>query len=546
VDGFGREIVVSDPEPLHVGQIASQLAGVQVPARLKVWIAYHREQTQRPARGYDDCVEGDRFTRVREAFRLLYQDDPPPFHPPQPKDPEAPDTWPRPYEDLPDDPLPAPWPVLLGTLVWDVDPQAPTQRAIREFQALGRRYVGLVGAQLVSPSPSDLLDILAATVRINAEHTRPVVITTRAAPAVGDGNLYVQTNDGAGGNRVVLDKDVLQVKKPVIAEATVGDGNGKLRVEADAGDLATLTRPASSTDPLLLTHDLAIATNDGAGGNTVLIDKDKVKAKELAVVEAATVGGGLTLEQGKDLKIQGGKLALQLVGGAIDTDDMLLFRQRGPGLPPDYNDMVLQIGDNLSGDDRLVIGPRYYQDGQLKEQVVFTNAGDGFVKRNLTVGAGANGEIRVRHVNGKDWQSDNLDHLYLNWNTGKNVEVGRSTNPSALNVTGALTAANLLGGIAFRIGAGQTPPGATGWVYYNSDGIYVDVDTSAAGFTQTPIYITSLHGQTEHWSTTGASSVYLPTATGFRIYLRWASGGGLTPTRANDNAWHVQWVGIQV
>jgi hypothetical protein len=83
-------------------------------------------------------------------------------------------------------------------------------------------------------------------------------------------------------------------------------------------------------------------------------------------------------------------------------------------------------------------------------------------------------------------------------------------------------------------------------VYYNSDGIYVDVDTSAAGFTQTPIYITSLHGQTEHWSTTGASSVYLPTATGFRIYLRWASGGGLTPTRANDNAWHVQWVGIQV
>jgi hypothetical protein len=51
--------------------------------------------------------------------------------------------------------------------------------------------------------------------------------------------------------------------------------------------------------------------------------------------------------------------------------------------------------------------------------------------------------------------------------------------------------------------------------------VYVDVDTTSAGFTATPRYFVALHGAPsfqglEHWRTQGAGIVYWPTPTGFR------------------------------
>ena len=95
-----------------------------------------------------------------------------------------------------------------------------------------------------------------------------------------------------------------------------------------------------------------------------------------------------------------------------------------------------------------------------------------------------------------------------------------------------------------QIAAGSTLPGGTAWQVYDVSGIYVDVDTSAAGFSRVPVYVTSLGGQAHHWETTGGSSVYHPTPTGFRVYVRFASGAHLTPGYANNNGWVVQWVGV--
>jgi hypothetical protein len=68
----------------------------------------------------------------------------------------------------------------------------------------------------------------------------------------------------------------------------------------------------------------------------------------------------------------------------------------------------------------------------------------------------------------------------------------------------------------------------------------VDVDTSSAGFTKTPTYVTSLGGTTRHWATTGGSSVYNATATGFRIYIRWVNNTTPpTPQSANTDGWHI-------
>jgi hypothetical protein len=92
---------------------------------------------------------------------------------------------------------------------------------------------------------------------------------------------------------------------------------------------------------------------------------------------------------------------------------------------------------------------------------------------------------------------------------------------------------------------GSTPVGNTAWQQYpGGEGIYVDVDTSSAGFTTTPIYITSIGGATSHWWTTGATSIYAPTPTGFRVYVRWATGGSLTPALANEYGWHINWVAV--
>ncbi|MCI5117686.1 MAG: hypothetical protein D3913_06930 [Candidatus Electrothrix sp. LOE1_4_5] len=104
---------------------------------------------------------------------------------------------------------------------------------------------------------------------------------------------------------------------------------------------------------------------------------------------------------------------------------------------------------------------------------------------------------------------------------------------------------------AKKIACGSTEPGATEWIQYGGDaktGVYVDVDTSAASFTKTPIYTTSIAGKSSHWHTTGASSVYNPSPTGFRIYVRWSElDNPMTPETANQSKfqWHINWIGIE-
>ena len=91
---------------------------------------------------------------------------------------------------------------------------------------------------------------------------------------------------------------------------------------------------------------------------------------------------------------------------------------------------------------------------------------------------------------------------------------------------------------------GHTNPNGTGWVDYGDDGIYIDVNTLACNFTATPMYFTSLAGDNNHWTTTGATSIYSPSASGFRVYVRGISGA-ISSAFANSKNWHIQWCGIK-
>lgn len=92
--------------------------------------------------------------------------------------------------------------------------------------------------------------------------------------------------------------------------------------------------------------------------------------------------------------------------------------------------------------------------------------------------------------------------------------------------------------------SGSTAPGATNWKAYTSSSIYVDVDTSAAGLEETPLYFTSLGGTSNHFDAQGANAIYLAKPDGFRIYLKSRSGIALTPEYANSKGWHVQWLAV--
>jgi hypothetical protein len=100
-----------------------------------------------------------------------------------------------------------------------------------------------------------------------------------------------------------------------------------------------------------------------------------------------------------------------------------------------------------------------------------------------------------------------------------------------------------------KFASGRTQPGATNWTQ-ELDGIGVYVDTSAAGFTKTPIYVTSLGGYNggSHWGTTGVTSVYNATEKGFTVYVRFEKGYSdttITPEQANQKKWHINWFGIE-
>jgi hypothetical protein len=70
------------------------------------------------------------------------------------------------------------------------------------------------------------------------------------------------------------------------------------------------------------------------------------------------------------------------------------------------------------------------------------------------------------------------------------------------------------------------------------DALYTDVDTKSGLYKKTPTYVTSVSGDSHHWSVTGAASIYAATKKSFRIYLDHAK----SPVFAKKNKWHVNYI----
>jgi hypothetical protein len=127
-------------------------------------------------------------------------------------------------------------------------------------------------------------------------------------------------------------------------------------------------------------------------------------------------------------------------------------------------------------------------------------------------------------------------------NATGHVGVGTTTPEAPLHVVGNLLGA-ATGSIneALRIVVGQLDPKTTRWRQYTEGGISVDIDTSSAGFTSTPLYFTSLGGHTNNWLAQGVTSIYQPTAQGFRVHISYPE---LTVAKAKEWGWYVSWVAV--
>jgi hypothetical protein len=86
---------------------------------------------------------------------------------------------------------------------------------------------------------------------------------------------------------------------------------------------------------------------------------------------------------------------------------------------------------------------------------------------DVKVGAGGNGTIWARHLNGKHWQNDNPDPLFLNHDTKMPVIIGTSTAYSSLEIYGPLK----VYGDSLKNSAGYTivQTNATDWLRINPD-----------------------------------------------------------------------------
>ncbi|WP_408098953.1 beta strand repeat-containing protein [Peredibacter sp. HCB2-198] len=142
-----------------------------------------------------------------------------------------------------------------------------------------------------------------------------------------------------------------------------------------------------------------------------------------------------------------------------------------------------------------------------------------------------------------------------------NVGVGTGSPTTKFEVAGdAKVTGNLYGavkdtsGTPMRSCVGTSPN--SGWVYYNLDAVstgfctaYLDINTSACGFSSIFNYFPTLHGDGTHYGTMGATSIYSMTTTSFRLYV--TIGGAYNATNCsasgvphNTLRYYIKWMGV--
>ncbi|SDY54999.1 Chaperone of endosialidase [Modestobacter sp. DSM 44400] len=169
-------------------------------------------------------------------------------------------------------------------------------------------------------------------------------------------------------------------------------------------------------------------------GAALSVTGDVTARRDLTVVGGALITGPLT--------VSGPGAPTLSVDGAVDLSSSMTTAGAA-----DFSSTVTVHGALTATTQAVFQGP-VHAASALRVDGPFTAGGGALdalaVHGNAVVGAGANGSLRVRHVDGKQAGADGFDGLFLNWDSGTTVHVGGG-QPADLEVTGKATVAGPLG-----------------------------------------------------------------------------------------------------
>jgi hypothetical protein len=226
-------------------------------------------------------------------------------------------------------------------------------------------------------------------------------------------------------------------------------------LRADIARRITRDGAESMAGPLSIDKDLRVGgrlTNDAPSDLTIQAPATRV-AGPLSIDGATAVGtrpSRSRLTVVGDVAVERGMIYTGRLDGSTATAGEVLGGVGFYGLGIQHGQLSFRAGSGFELIDRSPDAPSLdyplgrYQFADLRAQSIFA-AG------NAVVGAGSNGALSVRHVNGKRPDGDAPDPLYLNWDNGQPVMVG-GARPSDLHVSGGLFADS---------GAFNLPNGAT-------------------------------------------------------------------------------------
>lgn len=470
VDGHGRQIVSFRRQPLD----AVLFDAFVDQAHRSVWIEFEQVLTSPSGPGYTECGEGGP-TRVAESFRLVVDpvvtaadvlvDGVVAVPEPLAGATIHADTS-VPHQELPIEPPLARWLVRLGSVRWDggVRRCRPAGDRLHE----GRRYTGVVAADVLAPagtlrlaprtSPSDpdaaefarVEGRLRVSGRINAEQQLwmegdPIRFTLDAG--AGDTDVPMTLVRDAGIAPVTHRLRLGVGKAPdatsafsIGTEADAGTADpvvevrmdGRVRVPRGPVDLGELAHReklelhgagygiGTQPDTVYLRSPGRFAWFTGGKHSDIALAPGTGGALRLTLDERGALQFGTTVQQ---------MLNLWSTSYGIGVQDGTLYARSGA-------DFCWFRGgthaDTRSSPGGGTLAMKLDETGRLSVFGSASTTGD------LVVGSGANARVRTRHVDGKAMGVDTADHLYLQWDTARNVVVGGAAE-SWLDVHGGLT-----------------------------------------------------------------------------------------------------------
>jgi hypothetical protein len=438
VDGFGREIVV-----LHTQALDPELfAAFTGNKTLTVWLTYADELGKRPAAGFEDCEALDQYGRVSESFGLLVEpkgdehdpvivDDKTAVPYDRTKTPPAnsfviPADGSAPHQEFPDDAARPSWRIKLGSVNWD-----GTARAFRDTPtdtlAEGRIYAGAVADKLLAPANS----LRIGPRKVFADPAKEATFAAIEGPLRVDGDVTLKANTFVHGGMVSFQgANGAEDNVPLwVARKKNPTGPGvDLRVHI--GDPFQPAQPAKlarlSVGPVESGKEKAVfaVRND----NTAEIPTGSLEfrdaKRQFVNVEQGQYGMGYQSAalyfrtDGDFYWFRGGEH--DDGNGAAGTGGVAMMR--------------LDAGGKLHALGAAEVHGNFLVDGTTRLK--------GEVRTDTHVIVAPNGDaiLRTRHVHGKDSGADFTGPLFLNWNTGHKVVVGRGGGPeSDLEVNGNLS-----------------------------------------------------------------------------------------------------------